>query len=133
MMLKPRLYKLSCPTSFMNTVKLKYTDCIQYLGSTFSFDNKDDNDMFRQLRILSTIFNGALRLLHCCSTDVKINVIRSYNYCACLYCLFVWTHYKEYNQSKLRVAFDNVYCCIFKFPSWSSASNMYAVNHIDRF
>ena len=31
MAFKPRLYKLSCPTFFMNNEKLDYTDSIKYL------------------------------------------------------------------------------------------------------
>ena len=36
-------------------------------------------------------------------------------------------------HSKLRVAFNNVYCQILKLPPRSSASTVYAVNHIDSF
>ena len=52
MVFKPRLYKLSCPTFYINNEKLDYTDSIKYLGFTFSSDKKDDNDMLRQMRIL---------------------------------------------------------------------------------
>ena len=69
MVFKSRLYKLSCPTFYMNNEKL---DSIKYLGFTFSSDKKDDNDMSRQMRILYTKSNRLLRLFHCCSTDVKL-------------------------------------------------------------
>ena len=49
---------------------------------------------------------------------------------------FLWTHYKKSTHSKLRVAFNNVYRRIrriLKLPPRSSASTMYAVNHIDSF
>ena len=58
MVFKPRLYKLSCPTFYMNNEKLDYTDSIKYLGFTFSSDKKDDNDMLRQMRILYTKSNN---------------------------------------------------------------------------
>ena len=48
-MIKPRLFKLSCPTFYMNNEKLDYTDSI--LRFTFSSDKKDDNDMLRQMII----------------------------------------------------------------------------------
>ena len=65
-----------------------------------------------------------------CSVDVKLALFRSY--CTCFYCPFLWTHYKKSNYSKLiRVAFNNVYRCILKLPSRSSASTMYVVNNID--
>ena len=91
-----------------------YTDSIKYFGFTFNFDKKDDNDMLRRMIILFTKSNRLLRLFHCCSTDVKLTLFCSY--CACFYCLFLWTHYKISIHSKLRVAFNNVYCRILKFP-----------------
>ena len=100
-----------------------------YLGFTFSSDQKDDNDILRQLRMLYTKSNRLLRLFHHCSVDVKLALFRSY--CACFYCPFLWTHYKKSNYSKLRVAFNNVYRRILKLPSRSSASTMYVVNNID--
>ena len=87
--------------------------------------------MLRQMRILYTKSNRLLRLFHCCSTDVKLALFRSY--CTCFYCPFLWTHYKKSTHSKLRVAFNNIYRRILKLPPRSSASTMYAVNYIDSF
>ena len=115
----------------MNNEKIEYTDSNKYLCFTFSSDKKDDNDMLRQMRILYTKSNRLLRLFHCCSTDIKLNLFRSY--CTCFYCPFLWTHYKKSTHSKLRVAFNNVYRRILKLLPKSSASTMYAVNHIDSF
>ena len=81
--------------------------------------------------ILYTKSNRLLRLFHCCSTDVKLTLSRSY--CTCFYCPFLWTHYKKFTHSKLRVAYNNVYRRILKLPPRSSASTMYAVNHIVSF
>ena len=131
MVLKSRLYNLVCPTFYMNTEILDYAANIKYLGFTFSSDKKDDSDMLRQMRVFYTKANRLLRLFHCCSTDVKLALFRSY--CACFYCPFLWTHYKKSTHSKLRVAFNNVHRRILKLPPRSSASTMYAVNHIDSF
>ena len=109
----------------MDSQVLKYADNVKYLGFTFSSDQKDDNDILRQLRMLYTKSNRLLRLFHHCSVDVKLALFRSY--CACFYCPFLWTHYKKFNYSKLRVAFNNVYRRILKLPSRSSASTMYVV------
>ena len=54
---KPRLYNLLCPTFHMNTEILDYTDNIKYLGFTFSFDKKDDNDILRQIKVFYTKAN----------------------------------------------------------------------------
>ena len=72
----------------MYTEILDYTDNIKYLGFTFSFDKKDDNNMLRQMRVFYTKANRLLRLFHCCSTDVKLFLFCCY--CACFYCPFVY-------------------------------------------
>ena len=105
----------------MNNEKLDYTDSIKYVGFAFSFDKKDYNDMLGQMRILYTKSNRLLRLFHCCSTDVKLTLFRSY--CTCFHCPFLWTHYKKSTHSKLRVALNNVYRRMLKLPPRSSASS----------
>ena len=55
------------------------------------------------------------------------------SYCTCFHCPFLWTNYKKSTHSKLRVALNNVYRRILKFPSRSRASTMYAINNIDSF
>ena len=102
----------------MDNLELKYAGNFKYLGFTFSFDQKEDKDMLRQLRNSYTKSNRLLRLFYCCSTDVKIALFRIY--CTCFYCLFLWTHYKKSTQSKLRVAFNNVYRRMLKVPFQSS-------------
>ena len=85
---KPRLCDVLCLTFQMNTEMLDYNDSVKYLGFTFSSDKKDDNDMLRQMRILYTKANSIIRLFHCCSTDVKLALYRSYWH-ACFYCPFL--------------------------------------------
>ena len=63
-----------------------YTDDINYLGFTFSSDQKDGKDLLRQLRLLYTKSNRLLRIFYDSSTDVKIALFRSY--CTCFYCPF---------------------------------------------
>ena len=55
MVLKPKSYKLSCPLLYMDNQVLKYADNVKYLGFTFSSDQKDDNDILRQLRIIHKV------------------------------------------------------------------------------
>ena len=90
----------------MDNQLLKYTDDIKYLGSIFSSDQKDDKDLLRHLSMLYTKSNRLLPIFYHCSTDVKIALFRSY--CICIYCPFLWIHYKESTHSNLRVAFNNV-------------------------
>ena len=122
MVFKPKSFKLSCPRLYMDKQLLKYTDDNKYLGFTFSSDQEDDKDLLRQLRLLYTKSNRLLRLFYHCSTDVKISLFRCY--CTCIYCPFLWTHYKKSTCSKLRVAFNNAYRRLLKSPPQSSASTI---------
>ena len=132
MVFKPKSYKLSCPLLYMDSQVLKYADNVKYLGFTFSSDQKDDNDIFRQFRMLYTKFNRLLGLFHHCSVDVKLALFRS---CCVLYLfllsLLMDTLQKKSNYSKLRVAFNNFYRRILNIPLRSSVSTMYVVNNID--
>ena len=71
----------------MDRQVLKYADNVKYLGFTFISDQKDDNDILRQLTMLYTKSNRLLRLFHNCSVDVKLALFRGY--CTCIYCLFL--------------------------------------------
>ena len=55
MVFKLKSYKLSCPILYMDNLELKYADNLKFLG--FSFDQKDDKGMLRQLRNLYTKSN----------------------------------------------------------------------------
>ena len=54
----------------MDSQVLKYADNVKYLGFTFSSDQKDDNDILRQLKMLYTKFNRLLSLFHHCSVKL---------------------------------------------------------------
>ena len=49
---------------YMDSQVLKYADNVKYIGFTFSSDQKDDNDILRQLRMLYTKSNRLSRLFH---------------------------------------------------------------------
>ena len=48
----PKHYKLSLSPLFMNTSPIMYTDSIKYLGCTFTSNNCDDADIWKQMRML---------------------------------------------------------------------------------
>ena len=47
--MKPRKYKLSCPSVYIDTTEISYVDTAKYLGVIISHDLSDDTDMKRQL------------------------------------------------------------------------------------
>ena len=110
---------------------LKHVDKFIYLGFTFSSDKNDNKDILRQLGMSHTKSNRLLRLFHHCSTDENFAYFCSY--CTCYCCPFLWTYYKNCNQSKFRMAFkfNYLYRRIVKLPPRSSVITVYAVNNID--
>ena len=90
----------------------------------FNTNAQDDEDMLRQMRTLCNRSNKLLRTLHCCSSDVKLELFKSY--CTSFYCCYLWTAYKKSTFDRLRVAFNNAYRRILGQPWRCSASAMYA-------
>ena len=88
----PKLFKLSLPKININSAHILYTDSINHLGFTFTSSHKDDNDIIRQMRILYACSNRIVRLFHSCSTDVLLELGRSF--CGSFYCSHLWTSYK---------------------------------------
>ena len=71
-----------------------------------------------------------LRLFHSCSSDVLLELGRSF--CGSFYCSHLWTCYKRSSFSKIRVAY-NFYRKILHVPGRSSASAMFVENNIPNF
>ena len=88
----------------------------------FNWNGQDDEDMLRQMRNLYIRSNKLLR--YYCSTDVKLELFKSY--CTSLYCYYLWTAYKKSTFDRLRVAFNNAYRRVLSQPWRCSASAMYS-------
>ena len=121
---KLKYYKLFCPSVNIGSEPLKFVNETKYLGFTFCNPNKYDKDILRQMRSVYARSNRILRMFSHCSIDVKIVLVNSN--CTALYCSYLWTEYKKTYFSKIRVAFNNAYRCIFGLSNRSSASAMYA-------
>ena len=59
------------------------------------------------MRTLYIRSNKLLRTFHYCSTDVKLELLKSY--CTSFYCCYLWTAYKKSTFDRLRVAFNDAY------------------------
>ena len=127
MVFKSKSYKLSCPRLCMDNQLLKYTDDIKYLGFIFSSDQKDDNNLLRQLKMLYTESNRLLRLHGVqCSTGVQqLGLFRSYqvklgnrNFVTCTLLSLLWYEIKDvpiyrcksFKFRTLGVKFRYIYC-----------------------
>ena len=91
----------------------------------------DDDIMLRQMCTLNIRSNKLLRTLYHCTTDVKLELFRSF--CTSFYCCYLWTAYKKSTFNKLRVAINNAYRRVLSLPWRSSASAMYANFGIQKF
>ena len=61
----------------------------------FSSNGQDDEDMLKQMRNFDIRSNKLLRTFHYCSSDVKLELFKSY--CTSFYCCYLWTAYKKIN------------------------------------
>ena len=131
MVMKPRKYKLSCPSVYIDTTEISYVDTAKYLGVIISHDLSDDTDMKRQLRSLYAKANTPIRKFTKCSLEVKLTLFKSY--CTSTYCSHLWANYSKASLSKLRVAYNNVYRHLLGYKKRDSASMMLVGNGVDSF
>ena len=63
---------------------MDYISQSKYLGFMLNTNAQDDEDMLRQKRTLYIRLNKLLRTIHYCSTDVKLELFKSYctSFCA---------------------------------------------------
>ena len=115
----------------MNSLPIKYTDSIKYLGFTFTSNKCDDADILKQMRMLYCRSNRLVKLFNKCSKPVLLELCRSF--CAVFYCPYFWTNYMKTTFSKIRVAYNNVYRKILGVTRRSSASAMFVTNDIPNF
>ena len=83
------------------------------------------------MRILYARSNRIVRLFHSCSSDVLLELGRSF--CGSFYCSYLWTSYKKSSFSKIRVAYNNFYRKLLHVSGRSSASAMFVENNISNF
>ena len=101
---KPKNSKLSCPSVRLDNNILEYISQTKFLGFIFNTNAQDDEEMLRQMRTLYIRSNKLIRTFHYCSTDVKLELFKSY--CTSFYCCYLWTAYKKSTFDRLRVAFN---------------------------
>ena len=121
---KSKNSKLSCPSVRLDSNILGYISQTKYLGFMYNTNAQDDEDMLRPMRTLLIRSNQLSRTFHYCSTDVKLELFKSY--CISFYCCYLWTAYKKSTFDRLRVAFNNAYRRVLGQPWRCSTSAMYA-------
>ena len=74
----PKLFKSLLQKININLAHIPYTDSIKYLGFVFTCSHKDDTDITRQIRILYARTNRIVGMFHSCSSDVLLELGRSF-------------------------------------------------------
>ena len=128
---QPKKSKLFCSNVKLDNNVLEYIGRTRYLDFMFNSNGQDDEDMLRQMRNLYIRSNKLLRTFHYCSSDVKLELFKSY--CTSFYCCYLWTAYKKSTFDRLRVAFNNAYRRVLSQPWRCSVSAMYANFGINNF
>ena len=95
----------------------------KYLGHFMTDQMSDDDDMYRQRRMLYAQANMLVRKFHFCSEEVKISLFRAY--CTPLYTAPLWVKYKKASLHKLQVAYNDCMRILLRKPRWSSASELF--------
>ena len=75
---RPKKNKLFCPNVTLDNNVLEYIGRTKYLGFMFNSNGQDDEELLRQMRNLYIRSNKLLRTFHYCSSDVKLELFKSY-------------------------------------------------------
>ena len=102
-----KMSKFFCPNVTLDNNVLEYIGRTKYLSFMFNSNGQYEEDMLRQMRNLYICSNKLLRTFHYSSSDVKLELFKSY--CTLFYCYYLWTAYKKSTFDRLRLAFNNAY------------------------
>jgi len=95
---------------------------IKYLGHIISNNERDDNDVFREVRAMFTRTNILARRFSCCSVSVKTVLFRSY--CICFYGMELWKCYSLSTVNRLRSCYIKCMKLFFKYSKYYSVTDM---------
>ena len=122
---------LNFPPFFLSGQTLSVCSKTKYLGHIITDRLLDDDDMYRQRRMLLVQANILARRFHWCSDQVKFSLFRSY--CTPLYTAPLWVRYKKESFHKLKVAYNDCFRILLNKPRWSSASDLFCSAGISTF
>ena len=114
---------LKFPSFYLSGQIMSVSKCTKYLGHIITDTLEDDDDMFRQRRMLYIQANMLVRKFHYCTTDVKVNLFRAY--CTPLYTAPLWVRYKKESLRKLQVAYNDCFRILLKKPRSTRASELF--------
>lgn len=94
----------------------------KYLGHIIDNSCSDDADINRELKSLFTRTNVLIRRFKRCSTQVKVQLFRSF--CICFYDAALWCHFTVASMNKLASSYTKCMKIFFNFDKYSSVTSM---------
>ena len=126
------LKKRNLPSIFLNGAVM---DCmgsrVKYLGFYFTEDLYDSRDIQRQIRFIYAKGNTLVRKFNMCSTEIKLQLFKSY--CYNLYCCHLWSSYPQSKFNNIKVAYNNVFRHLLNIKGYCSISQLFMYNHVNSF
>jgi hypothetical protein len=128
---KPRRLHLDAPPVFLDGSSLPAVSEAKYLGVFLENDFSDEMEMNKQCSRLYARCNTLLRKFRNCTPSVRKQLFVSY--CTNFYCIPLWCHFRQAVFKKVKVAYNNVFRCLFKLDRRCSASLMFTENNVLNF
>jgi hypothetical protein len=128
---RPCRFRMNVPHVYLDGSPIPAVKEAKYLGVILEDDFSDECEMNRQCSRLYARCNTILRKFKNCSSSVKKQLFISY--CTNFYCIPLWCHFRQTVYKKVKVAFNNVFRCLFKLDRRCSASLMFAENNVLNF
>ena len=125
------LKKRNLPKICLSGVVLSWVQEYKYLGFYITESNSDNRDIQRQLRFIYANGNNLIRKFRNCSTQIKLQLFRSY--CYNLYCCHLWSTYTQRRYNSIKVAYNNVFRHLFNIKHRCSISQVYMCNRVNSF
>ena len=122
---------LRFPSFYLSEEILSVCCKIKYLGHIITDRLMDDDDMYRQRRVLYAQANMLVRRFYWCSDYVKISLFKSF--CTPLYTAPLWVNFRRASHHKLRVAYNDCLRILMNKPRYSSASELFCMARIPTF
>ena len=123
---------LTFPSFYLSGQVLSVCSKAKYLGHVITDQLTDDDDLYRQRRILYAQANMLGRKFHSCSIEVKVNLFRAY--CTPLYTAPCGSSSgRQAFKYKLQVSYNDCMCIVLRKPRWSSATELFCNMGVNTF
>jgi hypothetical protein len=131
MVILPKKFtKLRVPYIYLYGKPLRQVAEQKYLGVFISSKQSDTRDLKRQMCAIYARGNMLIQKFRKCSTDVKIQIFKSY---CNVYCGQLWSKYPDYAYRSVKVAYNNICRSLFCIDRRQSISRFFVENNMNNF